>query len=74
MDNSEVSWLAWHWLVGICLTVMCLISVGIVFASLRPIDYELMQDLVQDRRYWEMVLFAAIVFGTTMAVALLLNF
>ena len=74
MDNADLSWLAWHWIIGLCLAVMCLISLGIVFASVRPIDYELMQDLVQERRYWEMVLFAALVFGTTMAVALLLNF
>ena len=74
MDNLELDWLTWHLGIGLCLTVMCLMSVGIIFASVRSLGDDRMQDLMQDRRYWELVLFAALVFVTTMAVGLLWNF
>jgi hypothetical protein len=74
MDNVERDWLTWHLVIGLCLTVMCLVSVGIIFASVRSVGDDLMQDLTQDRRYWELVLFAALVFVTTMAIGLLWNF
>ena len=74
MDNQELGWLTWHWVIGLCLTFMCLMSVGIIFASVRATGDDRMQDLVQERRYWALVLFAAIVFVTTMAIGLLWNF
>jgi hypothetical protein len=52
---------------------MCFISIGIVIASVRAIDDDYYQ--LQDHRYyWSLVLFTALVFGTTMAIALLWNF
>ena len=74
MGNLELDWLTWHWVIGLCLTVMCLMSVGIIFASVRAIGDDRVQDLMQDRHYWELVLFAALIFGTTMAIGLLWNF
>jgi hypothetical protein len=74
MDNLELDWLTWHLIIGLCLTVMCLMSVSIIFASVRPLGDDRMQDLMQDRGYWELVLFAALVFVTTIAVGLLWNF
>jgi hypothetical protein len=74
MDNLERDWLIWHWVIGLCLTVMCLMSVGIIFASVRAAGDDRMQDLMQERRYWELVFFAALVFVTTMAIGLLWNF
>jgi hypothetical protein len=73
MDNYYLSWLGWHWIIGLLLAVMCLISVGVIVASVRAThdDYYQMQD---HRYYWYLVLFVALVFGTTMATALLWNF
>jgi hypothetical protein len=73
MDNYYIQWLTWHWVIGLCLAVMCFVSVGIVIASVRAIDDDYYQ--LQDHRYyWSLVLFTALVFGTTMAIALLWNF
>jgi hypothetical protein len=74
MDNQELDWLTWHWVIGLCLAVMCLMSAGIIFASVRATGDDRMQGLMQERRYWELVLFAALVFVTTMAIGLLWNF
>jgi hypothetical protein len=38
MDNYAIEWLTCHWVIGLCLAVMCFISVGIVIASVRAID------------------------------------
>ena len=74
MSNLELDLLTWHRVIGFFLTVMCLISVGIIFVSVRAIGDGRIQDFMQERGYWELVLFAAIVFGTTMAIGLLWNF
>jgi hypothetical protein len=74
MDNLELDWLTWHWVIGLCLTVMCLMSVGVVFASVRATGDDCMQGVMQERRYWELILFAALVFVTTLAIGLLWNF
>jgi type IV secretory pathway TrbF-like protein len=49
-------------------------SLGIIFASVRATGDDRMQEIMQERRYWELVLFAALVFVTTMAIGLLWNF
>jgi hypothetical protein len=74
MSNLELDWLTWHWVIGFLITVMCLISVGIIFVSVRAIGDGRMQDLMHERGYSELVLFAAVVFGTTIAIGLLWSF
>jgi type IV secretory pathway TrbF-like protein len=49
-------------------------SLGIIFASVRATGDDRMQEIMQERRYWELILFAALVFVTTMAIGLLWNF